>query len=813
MLITDLSNVKSIQIVEREKLESLLKEIELGEGKFIDPNTAQKLGKGLGAGYMLTGSYLIMGETMRIDARLVDVGTGEISMAEEITGAKNTFFTLEKDLVNKLVATLDLELSRSEERRIKKVQTESFEAFNAYSSAIDALDNEEYEESKKLLEKATNLDEEYDIAWDKLDEVESFLLSIIETREVKKFREYQNTLLPTNLIKIIDNVSSGDEEDCMKFVEIYNEWSDVLFRYSEVDYDTTEIKTFWEHIYLLPREPVNYEDGIVMLGQKLYQFYMLGNYLLSKEYSDTYCGGGIENPNLVVLNNISIVLYYYFDSYIGEFNQSLSQCNIPMYDQGGKIVYRVNDYPTLIWKHISDLIERFPDVDVDNDFYKAVLPIIRDNIEMPYWADIYAWLTENEIFYSSQSKRKDYWVSTKRRSSNTAIYSDPYRYDSMTDAEFLSAFNKDEIKQLKIEDSYSKILASESHLWIDALHLGNPKIENHKERYTGIFIEFLLKPYYVQIDTLEQEEKNKPNYVSPQTRFLDRDENDTKIFWYLPRAIKDIPSLEIIKLKLTSFSLPPWIGEVKNLRFLDISGRGAGGQMYGIDPIYIDRLLALIRSAKRKNDAISIKYYESELKQWYLLVKKFNEKFSSTNYTNYKDKSFRKPLISVLPKEIGYLEKLELLDVSYNNIESIDENISNLKKLKYFILVGNPIINDSNKMQTLKELLPNTEIIVTNEYESSNYGNKDSRWYDPTLYWSMKRGYLSPEGKVIVGGSGPGGYRSDLFGKQKQGTNYISDIKSRYLFDYFKDRTDLDLVKKVKKFTDSYFSNIIEIRP
>ena len=48
MLITDLSNVKSIQIVEREKLESLLKEIELGEGKFIDPNTAQKLGKGLG---------------------------------------------------------------------------------------------------------------------------------------------------------------------------------------------------------------------------------------------------------------------------------------------------------------------------------------------------------------------------------------------------------------------------------------------------------------------------------------------------------------------------------------------------------------------------------------------------------------------------------------------------------------------------------------------------------------------------------------------------------------------------------------------
>ena len=39
MLITDLSNVKSLKIVEREKLESLLKEIELGDGKFINPNT------------------------------------------------------------------------------------------------------------------------------------------------------------------------------------------------------------------------------------------------------------------------------------------------------------------------------------------------------------------------------------------------------------------------------------------------------------------------------------------------------------------------------------------------------------------------------------------------------------------------------------------------------------------------------------------------------------------------------------------------------------------------------------------------------
>ena len=53
MLITDLSNIETLQIVEREKLESIIQEIELGEQGYINPNTAQKIGNGLGAEYIL----------------------------------------------------------------------------------------------------------------------------------------------------------------------------------------------------------------------------------------------------------------------------------------------------------------------------------------------------------------------------------------------------------------------------------------------------------------------------------------------------------------------------------------------------------------------------------------------------------------------------------------------------------------------------------------------------------------------------------------------------------------------------------------
>jgi len=209
MLITDLSNVKSIQIVEREKLESLLKEIELGESKFMDESTAKKLGKGLGASYMLTGSYLIMGETIRIDARLVNVATGEVSMGEEITGGKNTFFELEKELVEKLIKALNISLSKFEERRVKKVQTESFDSFNAYSTALDSYDKGEYEESQTYLEKAVEIDADFEIAWDKLDILQEQLEQLLASRKIK---------LSTEIIQIMDGLENDDASSCRTFV-------------------------------------------------------------------------------------------------------------------------------------------------------------------------------------------------------------------------------------------------------------------------------------------------------------------------------------------------------------------------------------------------------------------------------------------------------------------------------------------------------------------------------------------------------------------------------------------------------------------
>ena len=66
MLITDLGAVSSLQIVERDKLNQVLDELKLGRSKFIDPRTAQKLGKGLAAEYIMTGSYALARDVLAL---------------------------------------------------------------------------------------------------------------------------------------------------------------------------------------------------------------------------------------------------------------------------------------------------------------------------------------------------------------------------------------------------------------------------------------------------------------------------------------------------------------------------------------------------------------------------------------------------------------------------------------------------------------------------------------------------------------------------------------------------------------------------
>jgi TolB-like protein len=161
MLITDLANVGSLQIVERDKLNQVLGELKLSQSKFIDPRTAQKLGKGLAAEYIMTGSYVVRGESMRVDVRVIEVKTGRIAASEKVEGKKEDFFAIEKDLVDILIKTLDVKLSTSERGKLRSNATESFDAWQKYSAGLDAKDRGDDAEARRLFQAALDADPSY----------------------------------------------------------------------------------------------------------------------------------------------------------------------------------------------------------------------------------------------------------------------------------------------------------------------------------------------------------------------------------------------------------------------------------------------------------------------------------------------------------------------------------------------------------------------------------------------------------------------------------------------------------------------------
>ena len=85
-----------MQIVERERLILALEELDLGSSQLAEESTRLKIGRIIGARFMVFGGYFIIGPMMRLDLRLVEVETGRIlkaaqkvAAAEDIAGWLN----------------------------------------------------------------------------------------------------------------------------------------------------------------------------------------------------------------------------------------------------------------------------------------------------------------------------------------------------------------------------------------------------------------------------------------------------------------------------------------------------------------------------------------------------------------------------------------------------------------------------------------------------------------------------------------------------------------------------------------------------
>ena len=93
-------------MVDRQALEKLLTEQNLNNSKSFDQTTATKLGKLLGAEIIITGTYFEFFGSLRVDAKFINVETGEITYSVGVDGAREKFFDLKKTLANMIIEKL-----------------------------------------------------------------------------------------------------------------------------------------------------------------------------------------------------------------------------------------------------------------------------------------------------------------------------------------------------------------------------------------------------------------------------------------------------------------------------------------------------------------------------------------------------------------------------------------------------------------------------------------------------------------------------------------------------------------------------------
>jgi len=161
MLITDLSQAPGIQVVQRERLEDLMREQMLQAGGRVEEKTAVRIGRITGATVMLLGSAVRIRETLRLDAHLLDVERGTVLGAVSVEGRTAEVLALEKQLAARILTLLQTDSAMRAGMPLSPSLVPSRTAAEALYQGLDAADRGNLPEALTKFEAAMDKQTQY----------------------------------------------------------------------------------------------------------------------------------------------------------------------------------------------------------------------------------------------------------------------------------------------------------------------------------------------------------------------------------------------------------------------------------------------------------------------------------------------------------------------------------------------------------------------------------------------------------------------------------------------------------------------------
>jgi len=138
MIMTDIESIGMFNIISKERLADVMEEQQFQLTGAVNAKDIVEIGKLTGAKYILTGSFMEMNGSLRIESQVFSVEKGAQLGTASANGETDEFFEIEKNLVNKITVFLDAMLSENEQKIIaSNVETKSVEAsLNNYNGEL-----------------------------------------------------------------------------------------------------------------------------------------------------------------------------------------------------------------------------------------------------------------------------------------------------------------------------------------------------------------------------------------------------------------------------------------------------------------------------------------------------------------------------------------------------------------------------------------------------------------------------------------------------------------------------------------------------
>jgi len=159
LVVTDLSRVHQLKLVERARVQVLLDELRLVQQGSVDAATGARSGRLVGAAQVVQGQFATgPAAQLRLDATVVRAVDVQVAAAGSSADRLQALFDIEKAVVFQLLDRLGITLTPAERVAISERPTRDLQAFLLYSKGLEAEDRGDFAGAAQAFQSAARID-------------------------------------------------------------------------------------------------------------------------------------------------------------------------------------------------------------------------------------------------------------------------------------------------------------------------------------------------------------------------------------------------------------------------------------------------------------------------------------------------------------------------------------------------------------------------------------------------------------------------------------------------------------------------------